>query len=153
MKPDLGVLRGPDTVYPVFIDPQVYTPKATAWTMASLYWASSPQWKFQGESDAGLGSHPVRSPSRIFSQVPSIDQRRDPPPAADLRPRRTPHRLPTPAPDRDRRDRPADLQGHLQAAGLSTESGQVEGTRAKPNRLAERGWLRKTATGSFTSMS
>ncbi|MFJ2034124.1 hypothetical protein [Streptosporangium sp. NPDC087985] len=39
------------------------------------------------------------------------------------------------------------------AAGLGTESGQVEGTRAKLNRLAERGWLRKTATGSFTSTS
>jgi chaperonin cofactor prefoldin len=39
------------------------------------------------------------------------------------------------------------------AAGLGTESGQVEGTRAKLNRLAERGWLRKTAAGSFTSTS
>ncbi|MFF4123842.1 hypothetical protein SAMN05421833_10730 [Microbispora rosea] len=28
--------------------------------------------------------------------------------------------------------------------GLSVESGQVEGVRAKLNRLAERGWLRKT---------
>ncbi|NJP97753.1 LamG domain-containing protein, partial [Nonomuraea sp. FMUSA5-5] len=55
LKPDLGVLRGPGTVYPVFIDPQWYTPKATAWTMASKYWASSPQWKFNGKPDAGLG--------------------------------------------------------------------------------------------------
>lgn len=36
-----------------------------------------------------------------------------------------------------------------QAAGLGTESGQVEGTRAKLNRLAEPGWLRKTPAGSF----
>ncbi|MEO3798364.1 hypothetical protein ABGB14_49935 [Nonomuraea sp. B10E15] len=40
-----------------------------------------------------------------------------------------------------------------QAAGLSTESGQVEGTRAKLNRLAERGWLRKMPNGSFAPTS
>ncbi|MEV6168304.1 LamG-like jellyroll fold domain-containing protein [Streptomyces sp. NPDC051954] len=55
LTPDSEVLRGEDTVYPVFIDPQWYSPKATAWTMASKYWASSPQWKFNGDSDAGLG--------------------------------------------------------------------------------------------------
>ncbi|MEV0150118.1 MULTISPECIES: hypothetical protein [unclassified Nonomuraea] len=33
--------------------------------------------------------------------------------------------------------------------GLSTQPGQVEGTRAKLNRLVERGWLRKTAAGAF----
>ncbi|WP_326582020.1 LamG domain-containing protein [Streptomyces sp. NBC_00481] len=55
LTPDRDVLRGKDTVYPVFIDPQFYSPKASAWTMASEYWASSPQWKFNGESDAGLG--------------------------------------------------------------------------------------------------
>lgn len=43
---------------------------------------------------------------------------------------------------------------HLcQAAGLGTESGQVEGTRAKLNRLAERGWLRKMPNGSFAPTS
>ncbi|MCN9244853.1 DNRLRE domain-containing protein, partial [Streptomyces sp. RY43-2] len=55
LKPDADVLKGQDTVYPVFIDPQWYSPKASAWTMASKYWASSPQWKFNGESDAGMG--------------------------------------------------------------------------------------------------
>ncbi|MEV5527266.1 LamG-like jellyroll fold domain-containing protein [Streptomyces prunicolor] len=55
LTPDSDVLRGKDTVYPVFIDPQWYSPKATAWTMASKYWASSPQWKFNGDSDAGMG--------------------------------------------------------------------------------------------------
>ncbi|MET8948862.1 LamG-like jellyroll fold domain-containing protein [Streptomyces sp. NPDC004542] len=55
LTPDTGVLRGKDTVYPVFIDPQWYSPKASAWTMASKYWASSPQWKFNGDPDAGLG--------------------------------------------------------------------------------------------------
>ncbi|WP_433406541.1 LamG-like jellyroll fold domain-containing protein [Streptomyces sp. CA-146814] len=55
LTPDADVLRGEDTKYPVFIDPQWSTPDARAWTMASKYWASSPQWKFNGESDAGMG--------------------------------------------------------------------------------------------------
>ncbi|MGW5098782.1 LamG-like jellyroll fold domain-containing protein [Streptomyces nodosus] len=55
LTPDADVLKGADTTYPVYIDPQWYTPKASAWTMASKYWASSPQWKFNGDSDAGLG--------------------------------------------------------------------------------------------------
>ncbi|ATL31620.1 LamG-like jellyroll fold domain-containing protein [Streptomyces formicae] len=55
LTPDAEVLRGKDTTYPVFIDPQWYSPRASAWTMASKYWAGSPQWKFNGERDAGLG--------------------------------------------------------------------------------------------------
>ncbi|MFI8811338.1 MULTISPECIES: LamG-like jellyroll fold domain-containing protein [unclassified Streptomyces] len=55
LTPDADVLRGKDTTYPVFIDPQWYSPRASAWTMASKYWASSPQWKFNGESTAGMG--------------------------------------------------------------------------------------------------
>jgi hypothetical protein len=55
LTPNQDVLKGADTTYPVFIDPQWYSPRASAWTMASKYWASSPQWKFNGESDAGMG--------------------------------------------------------------------------------------------------
>ncbi|MFJ1901699.1 MULTISPECIES: LamG-like jellyroll fold domain-containing protein [unclassified Streptomyces] len=55
LTPDADVLKGKDTVYPVFIDPQWYSPRATAWTMVSKYWASSPQYKFNGENNAGLG--------------------------------------------------------------------------------------------------
>ncbi|MFI1482845.1 LamG-like jellyroll fold domain-containing protein [Streptomyces sp. NPDC020747] len=55
LTPDTDVLKGEDTKYPVFIDPQWYSPRASAWTMASKYWASSPQWKFNGDSDAGMG--------------------------------------------------------------------------------------------------
>ncbi|MFF3275898.1 LamG-like jellyroll fold domain-containing protein [Streptomyces chrestomyceticus] len=55
LKPDADVLTGKDTVYPVFIDPQWSSPRAAAWTVASQYWASSPQWKFNGENNAGLG--------------------------------------------------------------------------------------------------
>ncbi|WP_435846892.1 LamG-like jellyroll fold domain-containing protein [Streptomyces griseofuscus] len=55
LTPDADVLKGKDTVYPVFIDPQWYSPRASAWTMVSKYWASSPQYKFNGENNAGLG--------------------------------------------------------------------------------------------------
>ncbi|MFG3213934.1 LamG-like jellyroll fold domain-containing protein [Streptomyces tendae] len=55
LRPDADVLKGEDTTYPVFIDPQWYTPQTSAWTMASKYWASSPQWKFNGDSDSGMG--------------------------------------------------------------------------------------------------
>ncbi|MFE0692538.1 LamG-like jellyroll fold domain-containing protein [Streptomyces sp. NPDC058869] len=55
LTPDQEVLAGKDTQYPVFIDPQWSAPRAGAWTMASKYWASSPQWKFNGKVDAGLG--------------------------------------------------------------------------------------------------
>ncbi|MCX4743521.1 LamG-like jellyroll fold domain-containing protein [Streptomyces antibioticus] len=76
LKPDQGVLTGKGTTYPVFIDPQWYSPRATAWTMASKYWESSPQWKFNGKSDAGLGycnwdycaPHDTK---RLFYRVPT----------------------------------------------------------------------------------
>lgn len=55
LTPDQGLLTGPDTTFPVYIDPQTYTPKAGEWTMVSKYWASSPQWRFNGDSDAGVG--------------------------------------------------------------------------------------------------
>lgn len=55
LRPDQEVLAGKDTEYPVFIDPQWSAPRASAWTMASKYWASSPQWKFNGDSNAGMG--------------------------------------------------------------------------------------------------
>ncbi|WP_363325569.1 LamG domain-containing protein [uncultured Streptomyces sp.] len=76
LTPDHDLLTGSGTVYPVYIDPQWYSPKATSWTMASRYWASSPQWKFNGESDAGLGycgwaycaPYDVK---RLFYQIPT----------------------------------------------------------------------------------
>ncbi|MDT0318577.1 LamG-like jellyroll fold domain-containing protein [Streptomyces millisiae] len=55
LTPDQDVLLGEDTVYPVYIDPQWHSPRSTAWTMVSRYWASSPQWKFNGSSNAGMG--------------------------------------------------------------------------------------------------
>ncbi|WP_331719910.1 LamG domain-containing protein (plasmid) [Streptomyces sp. NBC_01023] len=75
LTPDQDVLRGKDTQYPVFIDPQWYSPRASSWTMASKYWASSPQWKFNGAADAGMGlcdwsycqPHDTK---RLFYQIP-----------------------------------------------------------------------------------
>ncbi|WP_443062774.1 LamG-like jellyroll fold domain-containing protein [Streptomyces sp. NBC_00390] len=75
LTPDTDVLKGSGTTYPVFIDPQWYSERATAWTMASKYWAGSPQWKFNGDSDAGLGycnwsycaPHDTK---RLFYQIP-----------------------------------------------------------------------------------
>ncbi|MEU1148122.1 LamG-like jellyroll fold domain-containing protein [Streptomyces sp. NPDC005901] len=55
LTPDADVLKGKDTTYPVFIDPQWYSPRASAWTMASKHWESAPQWKFNGDHDAGMG--------------------------------------------------------------------------------------------------
>ncbi|GAA3867431.1 LamG domain-containing protein [Streptomyces lacrimifluminis] len=76
LTPDRELLTGPDTVYPVFIDPQVYTPRATAWTMASRYWDSTPQWKFNGDPDAGLGYCgwdycAPQDVKRLFYQIPT----------------------------------------------------------------------------------
>ncbi|MFD4409256.1 MULTISPECIES: LamG-like jellyroll fold domain-containing protein [unclassified Streptomyces] len=75
LTPDANVLKGKGTTYPVFIDPQWYSPRATSWTMASKYWASSPQWKFNGENNAGLGycgwayCQP-QDTKRLFYQIP-----------------------------------------------------------------------------------
>ncbi|MGW2368313.1 LamG-like jellyroll fold domain-containing protein [Streptomyces sp. NPDC001667] len=78
LTPDKNVLTGPDTVYPVFIDPHWYSPRSSAWTMASKYWSSSPQWKFNGESTAGMGycdwyhCNPGDT-KRLFYQIPTSD--------------------------------------------------------------------------------
>lgn len=53
LKPDQKLLE--NATFPVYIDPQWYSPKAGSWTFASRYWASSPQWKFNGNSDSGMG--------------------------------------------------------------------------------------------------
>ncbi|MET8506658.1 LamG-like jellyroll fold domain-containing protein [Streptomyces sp. NPDC004787] len=76
LKPDPEVLKGEDTKYPVFIDPQWYSPRASAWTVASKYWASSPQWKFNGDPDAGMGYCgwaycAPQDTKRLFYQIPT----------------------------------------------------------------------------------
>lgn len=55
LTPDPALLTGAATAFPLYIDPQTYTPKAGDWTMVSKYWASSPQYHFNGDSDSGVG--------------------------------------------------------------------------------------------------
>jgi hypothetical protein len=77
LRPDTELMDSPDVTYPLVLDPQSYAPKASSWTMASKYWASSPQWKFNGDSDAGMGfcgdtsrCAPLDT-KRLFYQVPT----------------------------------------------------------------------------------
>ncbi|WP_405910159.1 LamG-like jellyroll fold domain-containing protein [Streptomyces sp. NBC_00828] len=75
LKPDQKLLKS--ATFPVYIDPQWYSPKAGSWTFASRYWASSPQWKFNGNSDSGMGycAGDVRCApedvKRIFYTIPT----------------------------------------------------------------------------------
>ncbi|MFD5820116.1 LamG-like jellyroll fold domain-containing protein [Streptomyces sp. NPDC127038] len=55
LTPDAKLLSDPKARFPIYIDPQTYTPKAGEWTMVSKYWADSPQWRFNGDSDSGVG--------------------------------------------------------------------------------------------------
>ncbi|MBB5938008.1 LamG-like jellyroll fold domain-containing protein [Streptomyces zagrosensis] len=76
LTPDAELLTGEDTVYPVYIDPQWYTPRASSWTVASRYWAGTPQWKFNGDADAGLGYCgwaycKPEDTKRLFYQIPT----------------------------------------------------------------------------------
>lgn len=50
-----------------------------------------------------------------------------------------------------RADGPVMVKRVCGELGLSTEPARAEALRAKLNRLAERGWLRKLADGKFTS--
>ncbi|MYZ34163.1 LamG domain-containing protein [Streptomyces sp. SID4917] len=75
LTPDQELLK--EATYPVYIDPQWYSPKASNWTMVSRYWASSPQWRFNGDADAGMGYCPgdVRCApedvKRLFYSIPT----------------------------------------------------------------------------------
>ncbi|MGK5530899.1 LamG-like jellyroll fold domain-containing protein [Streptomyces sp. URMC 129] len=76
LTPDQEILHGEDTTYPVYIDPQWYSPRASAWTMASRYWHDSPQWLFNGENNAGLGycgwdGCMPKDLKRLFYRVPT----------------------------------------------------------------------------------
>ncbi|MDB1090446.1 LamG domain-containing protein, partial [Streptomyces sp. ACA25] len=53
LTPDASVLHGEDTEYPVFIDPQFHSPRASAWTMASRHHASTSFWNFSGDEGVG----------------------------------------------------------------------------------------------------
>ncbi|MGS2646706.1 hypothetical protein [Streptosporangium sp. LJ11] len=48
-------------------------------------------------------------------------------------------------------DGPVICKAICERLGPPVEPGQVEGVRAELNRLAERGWLRKTPGGAFAA--
>ncbi|MEV5971649.1 VCBS repeat-containing protein [Streptomyces sp. NPDC051921] len=57
LTPDAGLLRGPDTVYPVVIDPIPRTTGTTAWTSVMSGMPSEQDWKYSGH--AGMGKCPA----------------------------------------------------------------------------------------------
>ncbi|MEU8760611.1 hypothetical protein [Streptomyces sp. NPDC048659] len=56
LTPDIRLLRGPDTVYPVVIDPIPRTTGTNAWTSVMSGMPSAQNWKFSGH--AGMGKCP-----------------------------------------------------------------------------------------------
>ncbi|MEX3100173.1 MULTISPECIES: LamG domain-containing protein [unclassified Streptomyces] len=57
LTPDLGLLRGDDTTYPVVIDPTPRTTGATAWSSVMSGMPNEQDWKYSGP--AGMGKCPV----------------------------------------------------------------------------------------------
>lgn len=57
LKPDLKLLRGKDTRYPVVLDPTPRTTGATAWSSVMSGMQSEQDWKYSGH--AGMGKCPV----------------------------------------------------------------------------------------------
>jgi hypothetical protein len=57
LVPDQTLLRGKDTVYPVYIDPVVKTASRSAWTMVSSYYSGESFWKFSDHE--GIGHCPA----------------------------------------------------------------------------------------------
>ncbi|MGA5005879.1 LamG-like jellyroll fold domain-containing protein [Streptomyces koyangensis] len=53
LTPDETLLRGEDTVYPVYIDPVVRTANRTGWTMVSSHHSSAEFWKFDDHEGVG----------------------------------------------------------------------------------------------------
>jgi hypothetical protein len=53
--PDQRLLNGPDTKFPVFIDPVWTTKKASSWGMVSSGYPNESYYKFKGKSTEGMG--------------------------------------------------------------------------------------------------
>ncbi|MBT2398754.1 LamG domain-containing protein [Streptomyces sp. ISL-100] len=70
LTPDSSLLKGADTVYPVYIDPVTKTSTRTGWTMISSYYPSAEFWKFSDHE--GLG----RCPSDVSYRCASTDDRK-----------------------------------------------------------------------------
>lgn len=61
LTPDPEVLTGPDTTYPVFIDPVYRDEYRSAWAMVDSGYQNAEYWKFDGSKHEGLGRCPVSS--------------------------------------------------------------------------------------------
>ncbi|WP_407554727.1 DNRLRE domain-containing protein [Streptomyces sp. Pv4-95] len=70
LTPDSGLLKGDDTVYPVYIDPVTKTSTRTGWTMVSSHYPSAEFWKFSDHE--GLG----RCPADVSYRCASLDDRK-----------------------------------------------------------------------------
>ncbi|MFC9223752.1 LamG-like jellyroll fold domain-containing protein [Streptomyces hygroscopicus] len=53
LTPDADLLKGEDTVYPVYIDPVYKTANRTGWTMVSSYYSGASFWKFDDHEGVG----------------------------------------------------------------------------------------------------
>ncbi|MFJ9052398.1 LamG-like jellyroll fold domain-containing protein [Streptomyces bacillaris] len=56
LTPATELLTAEDTDYPVYIDPQWHSPRASAWTMTSKAFPITRYWQFNGKADEGLGN-------------------------------------------------------------------------------------------------
>lgn len=79
LQPDQGLLSGPDTTFPVYIDPDVTTSTESAWAMVSSGFPTTSYYKFSGSSTEGVGFCDVREDGRcakdqvkrIFFRIPT----------------------------------------------------------------------------------
>ncbi|MFF3565726.1 LamG domain-containing protein [Streptomyces sp. NPDC002574] len=55
LTPDQELLHGPDTHFPLVIDPLTTTPKAPDWAGVSRHWSDTSFWHFSGDPDFGMG--------------------------------------------------------------------------------------------------
>ncbi len=77
LTPDQGMLTGPDTRFPVYIDPVWKTVKASAWAYVSRAYPSTSYYKFKGKPDSGMGlcsgdpNCAASDVKRIFYRMPT----------------------------------------------------------------------------------
>ncbi|WP_147255765.1 LamG-like jellyroll fold domain-containing protein [Streptomyces sp. PT12] len=77
LSPDQELLRGEETAYPVYIDPQWEAPRATEWGMVSSYHPNSSFYKFSGSEGVGMCPFDYdpncnyRDVKRLFYQIPT----------------------------------------------------------------------------------
>ncbi len=61
LRPDLDLLRGRDTTYPVYVDPTL-APTRSGWAMVNKTYPSQEYWKWTGDSDKAEGMGYIDDP-------------------------------------------------------------------------------------------